>query len=345
MDQLLSLPAEYLVFAGLILTVTLGLNLAFRYSSKLAPSVSAPIRKSAASLGTDRVITIVMIFVLTWKLSPAVFSFSTVITEPLALLYLPGGTGGTWLAIGIAGLYTGWSVWRLKTGKVKIPEQDKKSSPPPQITFRFIGLWFAALLVLGIPTIRIYQLASQGSFQQLDENYGPFLGMEAPDFALPLLLGPALPQVTQEPTMAASPELDDHRGTLVLSALRGRPVVLNFWATWCPPCRAEFPELVALSRQFGDSAPIIAVNLTNSEGSIEDVRRFVLGKDGQDIIHVLDLQGTIGSQYRARVVPTTVILDAQGMVRYRRSGAVSRDLIGGIIQQLVDESQSLAGNL
>jgi thiol-disulfide isomerase/thioredoxin len=56
------------------------------------------------------------------------------------------------------------------------------------------------------------------------------------------------------------------------AALRGKAVLVNFWATWCPPCRAEIPDLVALQAKYGDKVQIIGVS--QDEGSVEVVRRF-----------------------------------------------------------------------
>jgi len=331
MSQLQSLPTEYLVFAGVVLFSILGVYWSFRKVASFRGSIeeTEPEQiKSIASKGADFTVTGVTLFALVWKLSPLVFSTSTVLREPLALLYLPGGTGGTWLAAGAFGAYTAWTYYRQGLG-----------------VRRFLGIWLAALLLVGIPAFRVTDLVRQGAFRTQDENYGPYLGMEAPDFVLPLLAGPDLvdpnPDSEESREFSSNPDLMGARGVLALSALRGTPVLLNFWATWCPPCRAEFPELVALQREFGDEVRVVAVNLTTSELSIEDVARFVNEKDGHSITHVLDTQGTIGLTYQARVVPTTVLIDGEGMIRFRRSGAVSRDLLAGPLSGLVAEAITL----
>lgn len=341
MNQILSVPTDYLVFLGISLLSTLGIYLLARKGNHLRflsatkdLSFTPEEKKSLASLGLDQVITLLTLFALTWKLSPAIFSFSTVIREPLALLYLPGGRWGTILAFTLT----------LGYGAFKFFQYKKNETKEHSFLLGFINLWAITLLILGFAGFRILDMVEQGLFRSMPDNYGPFTGMEAPDFALPTLLGPELndpfPDSEESQSLSRVQELSGARGTVILSALRGRPVVLNFWATWCPPCRAEFPELVSLQESLGDQVVILAVNLTQSESSLEDVRNFVLSKEGEGMIHVLDLDGTIGALYQARVVPTTLLIDAEGMVRMRRSGAVSRDLLLGPLDNLIIEAQT-----
>jgi thiol-disulfide isomerase/thioredoxin len=341
MNQVLSVPTDYLVFLGISFISTLGIYLLARKGNHLQflsatkhLDFTTDEKKALSSQGLDQSITLITIFALTWKLSPALFSFSTVIREPLALLYLPGGRWGTILAFVVT---IGYGViWTLKHRKTQSKEH--------RFLKGFVSLWAITMLILGFAGFRILDMVEQGLFRSMPENYGPFTGMEAPDFALPALLGPELvnplPNSEESRTLSNIQDLAGARGTVVLSALRGRPVLINFWATWCPPCRAEFPELVALQEELRDQVAIIAVNLTQTESSLEDVRRFVLSKEGEGMIHLLDIDGTIGALYQARVVPTTLLIDADGMVRMRRSGAVSRDLLRGPLENLIVEAQT-----
>jgi thiol-disulfide isomerase/thioredoxin len=107
---------------------------------------------------------------------------------------------------------------------------------------------------------------------------------------------------------------------LSLSALRGRPVLLNFWATWCPPCRAEMP---LLQQVYNDPAwqarglVILAVDLKESG---EDVSKF-MAENSLSFTALLDTTGAIGDLYNIRSVPTTYIIDKDGIIKNVRIGA------------------------
>lgn len=100
-----------------------------------------------------------------------------------------------------------------------------------------------------------------------------------------------------------------------LSDFLGHPVVVNFWGTWCPPCRDEIPLLVEAYRiHQGDSLVILGVNGRDQELSTRVVQRFVAD------LHVtfpilLDEKGRVRRHYRLRALPTTVFVAADGTVR------------------------------
>jgi thiol-disulfide isomerase/thioredoxin len=107
-------------------------------------------------------------------------------------------------------------------------------------------------------------------------------------------------------------ELQDLSGTTrSLSDFKGKVVFLNFWATWCGPCRFEMPSMEKLYRRFKDRGlEIVAVNLQEDRDSVQ---RFV---DEYELSFpvLLDTTGRIGATYGARSIPTTYILDRDGWV-------------------------------
>lgn len=110
-----------------------------------------------------------------------------------------------------------------------------------------------------------------------------------------------------------------------LSALKGHPVVMTFWGTWCPPCRKEFPELAEVFRKHGASGlAVVGVNQRDQELSIDDVRRFV-DEMATPFTIVLDERGRSRRRYRLVGLPTTVFVDSDGVVRRVVSGATSRE--------------------
>ena len=113
-------------------------------------------------------------------------------------------------------------------------------------------------------------------------------------------------------------ELPDLQGHPVrLEDFGGRPVLVNFWAVWCPPCRAEMPLLNDLARERRDVA-VVAVDVGDDA---DDVAAF-LNAQGLTLPVALDRQGTIAAQYRVQGLPTTFFLDAQGVVREIHIGAL-----------------------
>ncbi len=117
-------------------------------------------------------------------------------------------------------------------------------------------------------------------------------------------------------------------GTLRLSDFQGQPVLINFWATWCPPCRAEIPELVMAYERYRDQGlVIVAVNLQESNGQVlEFAEEFgmefpiVIDRDG-DVANVWRLGGPIEG------IPTSYFLDETGVIRGFFYGPMTEDAL------------------
>ena len=107
-------------------------------------------------------------------------------------------------------------------------------------------------------------------------------------------------------------ELQDLSGaTRSLSDYRGKVVFLNFWATWCGPCRFEMPSMETLYQRFkAKGLVIVAVNLQEDRNSVQ---RFV-DEYGLSFPVLLDTTGRVGATYGARSIPTTYIVDRDGFV-------------------------------
>ncbi len=107
-------------------------------------------------------------------------------------------------------------------------------------------------------------------------------------------------------------ELADLNGeTVRLSDYIGRPVVLNFWATWCAPCRLEMPELERAQAEFGEGGTIVLT--INQEESAEQVSEF-FDEVGLTLPALLDSHADVGTAYGAFFLPTTVIVGPDGVV-------------------------------
>lgn len=104
-----------------------------------------------------------------------------------------------------------------------------------------------------------------------------------------------------------------------LADLRGRAVVLNFWATWCPPCRAEMPSLQQLAEIYGpEQLVVLAVNVGES---VRRINQFVQAS-GLSVPVLLDPRSEIAQAWGADALPTTVLIDGKGRPRQRVRGEV-----------------------
>jgi thiol-disulfide isomerase/thioredoxin len=102
---------------------------------------------------------------------------------------------------------------------------------------------------------------------------------------------------------------------VTLASLRGRPAVVNFWASWCGPCTREAPELARLPRALGGRARLVGVDWNDARSS---ARAFVK-KHGWSFPNVRDADGAVGNRYRLDGLPNTFVLDRDGrIVRHLR---------------------------
>jgi cytochrome c biogenesis protein CcmG, thiol:disulfide interchange protein DsbE len=139
-----------------------------------------------------------------------------------------------------------------------------------------------------------------------------------------------------EALVGAAPDftLPDLEGRSVrLEALRGRVVAVNFWASWCGPCRAEIPELSRVYAAHKDKC-FVMLGIAEESGGRDDVaesaRRF-----GIDYPVLLDDEGRIGEAFKIPGYPRTYLIDHEGKVRHTFSGAVDRADLDAALQPLL----------
>ena len=140
-------------------------------------------------------------------------------------------------------------------------------------------------------------------------------GFSAPDFTLDLLSG----------------------GQITLSELRDKVVVVNLWASWCSPCRAEMPAIERVYQaNKGRGLEVLAVN-TAYQDSEHAARAFVQEHDLS--FHVpLDQTGTVANRYLLRALPTTFFLDRRGVIQYVAvGGPMNETLIQSKVEDLLAE--------
>lgn len=131
-------------------------------------------------------------------------------------------------------------------------------------------------------------------------------------------------------------ELETLEGeTVKLSDYRGKKVILNFWATWCPPCRAEMPHMQKYYEEQAvkDNVEVLAVNLTTKDHGMEKITSFVSEYELSFPI-LLDSKGAMGSVYQAVTIPTSYILDTEGRVQSKFVGPMDQATIENLISKI-----------
>ncbi len=116
--------------------------------------------------------------------------------------------------------------------------------------------------------------------------------------------------------------LTDLEGNSVtLSEYRGKVVFINFWATWCPPCRAEMPEIEAIYQEYKDKGVVvIGVDILEPE----DVVRQFVEQGGYSWIFVLDATGAVSDDYKITAIPTSFFIDREGVIQVVNIGAMTK---------------------
>lgn len=116
-----------------------------------------------------------------------------------------------------------------------------------------------------------------------------------------------------------------------LSDFRGKRVMINFWATWCGPCRVEMPDMEDF--YLKNDVVILAINLTETEPNVQQVQDFV-DEFYLSFPILLDETITVATEYEIRPIPTSFLVDSNGVIQNKAFGALTYD-------QMVDEFEKM----
>jgi peroxiredoxin len=172
-------------------------------------------------------------------------------------------------------------------------------------------LLLVGVALLGVGWIAYSQEQSGPSNGREGLTEAPIAGYLAPDFTLKSTLGEAV----------------------TLSELHGQPVILNFWATWCPPCRAEMPQFQSASVKYNGQAIILGVDQGEPSSVVADFGNAL------SITYplLLDPDNGVNRDYGVTALPTTIFVDSQGVVREVVAGIVSQAVLEDRIERLISE--------
>ena len=139
----------------------------------------------------------------------------------------------------------------------------------------------------------------------------------------------AAPEETEPPKVEAPDfTVENADGTEVkLSDYEGKPIVLNFWASWCSPCKSEMPEFNAAWEELDGEVQFLMVNMTDgARETVESAREYVEG-EGFTFPVLFDTNSEAAIAYSAYSLPTTYFIDAEGYVTARAVGAIDGETL------------------
>jgi peroxiredoxin len=292
------------------------------------------------------------IFIIVWKLSLIIFEPKLVANSPLSLLYFTGGVKGIWLGFAISLLYTIIQFRKINIPKIVILHILSIFGITIFGMYQLIsittGTEFFLRLVSGLGAIVLSIVFMKPSVKQLKTFiimafllglmvwtvYDHFDEKNQPLTADGVQITASTETGLKVGNQAPDFELTTLDGTKVkLSDYRGKKVILNFWATWCPPCKAEMPHMQDFYEENNNgNVEIVAVNLRNSEKSDGVVNQFIA--DYQITFPILLDTNAIGDLYQAFTIPTSYAIDSKGIIHYRFVGPLSKERMENMINSM-----------
>lgn len=151
-------------------------------------------------------------------------------------------------------------------------------------------------------------------------------------------VGPIQPDrdVKQQEGFAAPDfELETLSGeTVRLYENNGKPSLINFWASWCPPCKVEMPHLQEAYEQYGEQVNFHMVDLAFND-DFDNMSQYI-EENGYTFPIPLDETGDVATTYQAVAIPTTFVVDEKGIITHRIQGAMTEQQIRDIMEELTE---------
>lgn len=169
--------------------------------------------------------------------------------------------------------------------------------------------WIYVLLLIALVGFILYSNQSGNA----NDEVRPQVGFIAPDFTL----------------------TNEQGEQVTLSQYRGQPVFINFWASWCPPCKEEMPYIQEAYEKYGDEVVFLGINVTPGD-SRENAIKF-MDSNNYEMPILFDLDGNVTNTYRSISIPTSFFIDKNGVIKAKYVGPMNYEQIEDFIQETLED--------
>lgn len=128
---------------------------------------------------------------------------------------------------------------------------------------------------------------------------------------------------------------DQNGKALTLSSLQGKPVVLNFWASWCPPCKEEMPDYQSLYGEYGKQAVFVLVDMVGARGETVSTGKAFLSQNKYTFPAYFDTKGAAADAYGVTSIPRSYYIDKNGVIRSYHEGMMKKSDMENAMQAIL----------
>lgn len=180
-----------------------------------------------------------------------------------------------------------------------------------------LGILLALVLLLGAAYLLYAKLGSSIAPNQLSAQGAQDGAGGAPDAS------------SQQPQLVPAPDFTVYDGdgnAVHLSDYVGKPVVMNFWASWCGPCQMEMPDFQAKHEELGSEVQFLMINMTGGRETLDSAQKFI-AEQGYTFPVFYDTDSDAAITYGAYSLPTTYFIDAEGNAVAQATGAINGEIL------------------